>query len=566
MRCWWLVGVPLVACDPTSRLASPGPGVDPGDREPTLPNEPVGWAEPEDSDDAEEDEPERLPRYVGLSAARSFTCALDAAGRVDCWGVNTFGQAMDPPGRSVTLDAGGDWVCFVLDTGGLLCQGSDAGGRLLGLDVDGIQAVSLGVRGGCVVLDSGGIECWDGVSSVPDDVVPVRAVEVGFRFGCLIEEGSNRVECFGAPDLEPPEGLLAEQLAAGRGHACAVESGGRLRCWGALPASLPEAPEGSFVHVSAEGDNTCAVTSGGAVTCWGASSLEPPDLTSVVEVSVGADHACALDREGAIQCWGRDLFWQASPPIRDAGPVDLGAGAFGCVADGERLSCFGEAGHGLRADAPDVRGVRSVAVGERHACVVDGSGSARCWGSSDGGRLAVPSGQRWSAVAVDGEGSCGIREGGDLVCWGDRYGDVLEPGPFASVRGGQDHFVALAEDGSLTCIGADESCGLPESPGYADADAGAGSTCAVTVDGELRCEGGGVADAPSGASWSRVSVGSGGACTLNTSGQITCWGSSNEEFSTPPSGAYTDLSVEGDWGCARRTDGALVCWGRERAR
>jgi len=148
-------------------------------------------------------------------------------------------------------------------------------------------------------------------------------------------------------------------IAAGRAHACAIDTDGALQCWGdgnkgqnggSGPRGYTQVVplEQSVARVAAGGDTTCYLTSAGAVRCFGGnddgqlgtgqkgvSSSAPKDvagvgglgaLTNVAQIAVGERHACARLKgpgfTGAFVCWGANDRGQSGPA-----PAALGGSA-----------------------------------------------------------------------------------------------------------------------------------------------------------------------------------------------------------------------------------------------
>jgi len=128
----------------------------------------------------------------------------------------------------------------------------------------------------------------------------------------------------------------AVMVAVGTLHACAVQTGGALWCWGDNGAGeigdgttttrvrpLPITALTNVAQVSAGGDDTCAIQGDGTLWCWGdnsagelgngtttdaASPVRVTALTSVAQVSTAGDHVCAVLTDGTLWCWGHNML------------------------------------------------------------------------------------------------------------------------------------------------------------------------------------------------------------------------------------------------------------------
>jgi alpha-tubulin suppressor-like RCC1 family protein len=337
----------------------------------------------------------------------------------------------------------------------------------------------------------------------------------------------------------------------------------------------------SAVSLSIGMNSACALTTGGAVKCWGTNGLagalgnnsqdgspvplQVPGLTSgVAAVSVGYDSACAITAGGGLACWGA----LASSPV----PVPV---------------------PGLTS------GVRDVSVGHGNtACAVTGGGSVMCWdfnvnatnegtlgnGSLDGGISMVPvqvTGLTSGAIAVSVGWStaCAITQGGGLECWGSGYDGQL----------GTDAATA-------TCQGT--PCSATPLPvtgltsGVVAVSVGQDVACAITTGGAVKCWGdigfGLLAPGAPGESSAvplevpgltsgvtAVSVSSSNACALTAGGGVMCWGvhdlgidsvrgSATPVQSTGLTSGVTSLSVGPSVACVVVAGGGVECWGSIR--
>lgn len=189
------------------------------------------------------------------------------------------------PGTTRQVDANYLSTCVVRDDGAALCWGSNVIGTL----GDGTQTertrpsqvsgqgagttaqVSVGVHGACSLTTAGAVRCWgdnaEGELGFPHpgggnywSLVPVAVATLGpgstvmvdasgSGFNCALSATSATV-CWGAnsfgtlgtgessaprPTPGPVDGLgsgTTAQISTGSRHACAVTSGGQVRCWG----------------------------------------------------------------------------------------------------------------------------------------------------------------------------------------------------------------------------------------------------------------------------------------------------------------------------------------------
>ncbi|APR75598.1 BNR repeat domain protein [Minicystis rosea] len=163
------------------------------------------------------------------------------------------------------------------------------------------RRLSTAESSGCVVLESGGVECWgfNGWGTL-DKAAPVRGVED------------------------------AVDVAAGREHACALRKDGAVLCWGSGfqgnlgDGNTARGPRGP-VRVSGIDDaeqiatsplswTTCAIRKGGRLSCWGSSGewfdkakieAGPVDVVERDVTLVTASRAlCYATKAGEVRCAG----------------------------------------------------------------------------------------------------------------------------------------------------------------------------------------------------------------------------------------------------------------------
>lgn len=233
-----------------------------------------------------------LAGHVGLTP-KSHMCALLNNGTVKCWGANESGQL----GNNSTTDAklpvtvtgltgvkaiavGETSSCAITNAGALKCWGQpDHVNFPTRIPVpttvpgfaSGVAAVTIGELFTCALMTSGAVKCWGyNISGSLGNNGPTTG-------NGMISRTPVNVIGLGA-------GSGTKAISAGLGYACAQSHAGGLKCWGdnvygvcanpALPNTVT-APVtiGSLAPVAnfATGrDFACATDTAGVVKCWGA--------------------------------------------------------------------------------------------------------------------------------------------------------------------------------------------------------------------------------------------------------------------------------------------------------
>lgn len=355
---------------------------------------------------------------IAIGAGYLHTCAVMQDHTVRCWGEGCEGQFGD--GR--TLD------CLAADSS------SDA--PLPVSNVSQAMSIATGAFHNCVVLSTGGIQCWgsnvhgelgDGTTS--SDNLPVQVTGIS----------------------------TAREVVAGDRHTCALLADGTVRCWGAndmgqlgsgvtasssspvtvvvdrssSPAALSKIES---IASSPVADATCAVQVGGAVYCWGDNTygqlLGSTESKSAVAlkaegiqataVGVMSGSTCASLQSGTTRCWGRGDYGElgdglgassttAVSAALSTSTLNLGFGyrhACAILANAQHgLQCwgynlYGQMGDGsdfdnknAPVDVPGLSQVTRVTAGLGHTCALVASGAVYCWGFDQDGQLG-PNGSR----------------------------------------------------------------------------------------------------------------------------------------------------------------------------
>jgi alpha-tubulin suppressor-like RCC1 family protein len=183
----------------------------------------------------------------------------------------------------------------------------------------------------------------------------------------------------------------AIEIGAGGTVSCALSSVAKLRCWGdnmhgevgdgtmtprPTPTNVVDLGN-TVLDVSVGGSHACALVSGGFVRCWGdngsgqlgdGTQMDQPrpvlvtGLSNVQRIAAGESHTCAILKTGEVYCWGDNSSGQ------------LGATTTGTFsATPVKLS--------------GITGPTAISAGGAHTCALMTSGQIQCWGANDSGQL-----------------------------------------------------------------------------------------------------------------------------------------------------------------------------------
>ncbi len=437
---------------------------------------------------------------VGFSGGGAFACARLSAGTVYCWGGNNAGQlgngtttsSLTPvqvTGITTATEIVGvsSSTCALLSGGTVNCWGYNVFGNLgnggggnssVPVVVTGISTavhITGGGQTACAVLSDNSIKCWglnayftvgnrlSSTAATPQTVIGMSTVtnaSGGSSFICALQTDQT-VWCWGATAsgilgdgaytplyssaFKPAasvSGVIA--LTAGNDFACALISGGTIKCWGdngfgslgdgtGLNKSTPTTVSGITTAtkvVAATGRyHACALLADGTVKCWGysdsanygvgngytTSQLSPVTISGIsgaTDIATGGYHNCALISGGTIKCWGQGAYGQLgngsyttqTTPVQVSGITTATA-----VVSGTNHSCailadttvkcwgfgqtYGALGNGATVDSATpvtvtgLSGVTALAAGNSNTCAILSGGSVSCWGSNNYGLL-----------------------------------------------------------------------------------------------------------------------------------------------------------------------------------
>ncbi|MDB4985214.1 MAG: chromosome condensation regulator [Myxococcaceae bacterium] len=338
-----------------------------------------------------------------------------------------------------------------------------------------VTRLAVGWNHNCALSSLGTVSCWGGNS---DSYAGTSVV------GKL---GPNATGLFTDTPVAVTGLTNVVELAAGRGHTCAIVSSGDVYCWGendqhqlgkaaigassAVPVKVDVT---GAVKLAVGGMHSCALLSSATVACWGhagygqlagtsltqgsdGSVVQVAGLGNIAQVVTGYAHTCARYTNGTVSCWGSNQSGQ----LGNAN-VPLG-------------------GRSLSSVSVDIQEVDSLSAGISSTCAVWRSQTAACWGDTDSGMLAgktiansaTPAANVGATdilqLSLGKYHACAALVGGQAGCWGQNDSDQLgiDVGMKASgdpdyvpnlasvhlVGAGEHHTCALLSSGSVTCWG-----------------------------------------------------------------------------------------------------------------
>lgn len=176
----------------------------------------------------------------------------------------------------------------------------------------------------------------DNLPTVPLGTFEAAAVHSGNHFNCAISVDGGSVKCWG--QNEAGQLGLGDTEARGGPNDDVFEMGENLPV-----VDLSGSSDLSVESMALGGSSACAVLTGGVVRCWGANDVgqlglgdtenrgdeadEMGDALPFVDlgtdivassVTVGAKHACATMDDGVVKCWGEVESDGADIPYRTA--------------------------------------------------------------------------------------------------------------------------------------------------------------------------------------------------------------------------------------------------------
>ena len=230
---------------------------------------------------------------VGLG--NSHACAINASGRLKCWGQNVGASAVpDPTGTYTSVSAGQFHTCALDAAGDFSCWGGNSYNELNIPEsiVTPSAFAAAKYRFTCATTPNGTPECWgDGILCHSDEPIP-----------------------------PPPSSIGASALTCGGSFACALKDDGGVDCWGSQPSPSWQAPK----KLTSGEYHVCAILNDKSVQCIDSEPLGcissfrdvevPNNLGPVIDIASGLRHVCAINARGEIVCWGSDWDIEGPPP------------------------------------------------------------------------------------------------------------------------------------------------------------------------------------------------------------------------------------------------------------
>lgn len=310
---------------------------------------------------------------------------------VSCWDEHGWSEA--PPGPFVQVDWTSSVACGSRPDGTIECWGNCYEETQLTVAGTYTDFILFG-HGGCGLIDDGDVECWrwrsQGQEFEPRRSGPFAQLDAYVTATCGVME-DGRLDCW-----SPSSRLTAvplgefEQVAVGSYHACALTTGGQVKCWGNDVGGEATPPDGTFTQLDAGSRHTCGLRTDKTIACWGrnddGATEPPPGVFERLSVSSPGPH-CAIAASGEATCWGC-----GTPPWSP------------------RLNRMRQ-NHGFPLSQPP--------VDDDHVC------ESPC--------------QPPPALFQQISGTCGITTDGEVRCWNYVGREGQHPGPVFVRRNQQDH-------------------------------------------------------------------------------------------------------------------------------
>ena len=317
---------------------------------------------------------------TAISAGGWHNCSLLSGGTISCWGENTYGQLGDgtQTNSSAPVTVSGI-INGTTTTGGSSC----APGRVCPAVVvptvtttSTTLAVASGSVRTCALINQ---LSTSSVCSISGCTTNANIVQ------CWGDNDQGQLGNGTTTNSSTPVNVsgitAAAAITGGYNHACALLSGGTVQCWGDnfsgqlgnggttdswTPVTVSGLTNAIALGVGNTNDHACAVISGGTVKCWGdntfgqlgngtltnsATPVTVTGITTATAVAVGYGHTCARLSNNTVKCWGWNILGQlgngattdSSVPVAVSGLFDATS-----VTTGFAQTCVSRTGGGVQ--------------------------------------------------------------------------------------------------------------------------------------------------------------------------------------------------------------------------
>lgn len=368
----------------------------------------------------------RLPR---IAVGTNHSCAVYWNGTLKCWGNNDHGQL----GIGSTQSYGAD-MTHPVDS--------------VPVAATGVEDAVAGVQATCATFEDG-LRCW-GLS----ENCYTLGTQTCVRYGSTDATRPAAIPTVVLGTHSDGSPVRAHRVTLSWERGCIVSDRGTLRCWGFEDEGWPFAYQGTEV---VNGPLSPSLADLGDMSLAAAGSVFP-----VSRIAIGKNGDCAISSRGDVRCWG--------------GGTSLGfdPGGLGQLGDDEPIWSGPAINDGWL-------GSEICMSGSDFAHALDELGRVWAWGDGlETSGIAPPPDSRsprlldvglpLAEVGCGDDFACGRTKSGVVLCWGRGQGGQLGLGERL------DRPPAFAQPVSLP------------SPVY-DLAVGAGHSCVVTLDGEVRCWG-----------------------------------------------------------------------------
>jgi alpha-tubulin suppressor-like RCC1 family protein len=282
--------------------------------------------------------PELGKDVAQIAVGMAHVCSLTVSGSVKCWGRNSLGQLGDDttndslmPVQVSGLTSGVKAISLGVNHSlALMNNGtvrSWGGGQVVPTQVDGLPSsvveISAGYFHSCALTNIGSLFCW------------------GQNYKGALGNGTE-VDSFkvALPVSNLSSGVAS--VSAGAHRTYALLKNGSVMGWGTninrslgvdsnvdkslIPITIPVLAPGKMISINSKESHACGIESGGKIQCWGynavgqlgvgyrGSGSVPVQVDGLVDgaskISVGATSSCAILKDGFAYCWGDNSYGQ----------------------------------------------------------------------------------------------------------------------------------------------------------------------------------------------------------------------------------------------------------------